>query len=358
MTSSVLLSIVRCPDCHGRLSGDAASLTCETCGRQYASGPDYVDLRPKQGFDDTTKYVDDALHADHRQDTVSPPVLGASLRNTMLRRFLRPASGDRLIDLGCGSGRALVWNRDAGAYGVGVDVSPFFAREARQQVDLVLADLRRLPFADGSFTKASMLDVVEHLSPESLQAVMREAARVLAPGGSLFVYSHVRRNSRLALGLRAINRLARRLERRGWIDLTQERLRKSDHVNPLADLDELRALIRSTGFQLAKIRFYTPLVGAFIENILVRVGEGRLARRAAREALAAAAGPGGRAASIETARTARTMAKERIARRGPTYAALRVLTWMMSIDLILFGRVPTGPFFALLTKKPPAGAGT
>jgi SAM-dependent methyltransferase len=318
------------------------------------SGPDYLDLRPKQTFEETTKYVDDALHADQRQDSVSPPVLGAALRNTMLRRFLRRGAGDRLVDLGCGSGRALVWNQDAGGYAVGVDVSPHFAREARQQVDLALADLRRLPFADASFTKASMLDVVEHLSPESLHEVMREASRVLAPNGLLFVYSHVRRNSRLALGLRAINRLARRLERRGWIDLTQERLRKSDHVNPLADLHELNALIHATGFELKKIRYYTPLIGAFVENILVRVAEAQLARRAAGTAMATAGAGATTDASIpsDAQRLARKAAKERVARRGPTYAALQVLTWLMRIDLALFGHVPTGPFFALLENRP------
>jgi hypothetical protein len=33
---------------------------------------------------------------------------------------------------------------------------------------------------------------------------------------------------------------------------------------------------------------------------------------------------------------------------------LRVLTWMMKIDVALFGRIPSGPFFALLTKERPA----
>ena len=68
-------------------------------------------------------------------------------------------------------------------------------------MDLVLGDLRRLPFADGVFTKAYALDVFEHLSREALADVLREASRVLAPGGRLFVYSHVRKNSPLAGGL-------------------------------------------------------------------------------------------------------------------------------------------------------------
>ena len=28
------------------------------------------------------------------------------------------------------------------------------------------------------------------------------------------------------------------------------------------------------------------------------------------------------------------------------------LTWLMKLDILLFGRVPSGPFFALLVKEP------
>ena len=51
----------------------------------------------------------------------------------------------------------------------GVDISPFFAHEVAPAVDLLLGDLRRLPFADGTFTKGYSLDVLEHLSPEALR---------------------------------------------------------------------------------------------------------------------------------------------------------------------------------------------
>ena len=60
----------------------------------------------------------------------------------MLRAFLAPEPHDAVVDLGCGSGRTLLWNRDWGASMVGVDISPFFSAEARRTVDLLIADLR------------------------------------------------------------------------------------------------------------------------------------------------------------------------------------------------------------------------
>ena len=346
MISTRLIDLVRCPDCRGVLTDEGDTLTCPGCRARYGRHDgDYLDLRPAHAFSETTKYLDEALHADARHETVSPPLLSAGVRNEVLRRQLAPAPGDVLVDLGCGSGRGLVWIHDLGAATVGVDVSPHFAREALRDVDLVLGDLRRLPFGDGSFTKAYALDVLEHLSRGSLVAMLAEANRVLAPGGRLFVYTHVRKNSRLAGGLRAINRLARGLERIGLIDMTQERLRKSDHVNPLSDVDDLRRVVGDAGFRIGWIRFYTPLVGAFIENIMMRVAERILARRAEGRAPAGEGVP-----PASGLKAARTSAKARLARRGPLYGVLRALTWVMMLDLWLFGRVRSGPFFAVLVK--------
>ena len=321
---------------------------CEGCGREYrVAGSDYLDLRPAEAFSEQTKYLDEALHADARHERVSPPLLGSRIRNDMLRAFLSPAASDLVVDLGCGSGRALLWNRDWGATTVGIDISPYFAEEARHDVDLLLGDLRRLPFADGTFTKAFSLDVLEHLSPEALQGMLKEAARVLQPGGALFVYTHVRKNAPIAIGLRWINALARQLEKVGLIDMRQERLRKSDHLNPLRDVPDLERVVAGAGFRIARIRFYTPIVGGFVENILMRVAERAMARRAAHR-LGNADSDGTDARAI---REARTQAKQRIATSRTTYAALRALSFAMKLDLLLFGRITSGPFFALLVKE-------
>jgi SAM-dependent methyltransferase len=343
MISPRLLALVRCPACHGVLAGDSSALGCTSCGRQYrGQASDFLDLRPQEDFQEHTKYLDEALHADARYDRVSPPLLGSKIRNDMLRAFLAPGANDRVVDLGCGSGRALVWNRDWRAHTVGVDVAPFFAREARQNVDLLLGDLRRLPFADATFTKAYSLDVLEHLSPEALRGMLREAARVLAPGGELFVYTHVRKNAGIAKGLRWINALAGRLDRAGLIDLRQEHLRKSDHLNPLADIPELRRVAAETGFRIKRIRYYTPLVGGFVENILMRLAEKRLAERAKRAP--------GTLTDEGALKIARAEGKRRVSESRGTRAALRALTAAMKLDLVLFGRVESGPFFALLER--------
>lgn len=345
MISPALLEAVACPDCGKKIGRAADRLACTGCGRVFDSASGYLDLRPKTAFAEQTKYIDDALHADARHASVSPPVLGSKIRNDMLRTLLAIAPADRVIDLGCGSGRTLVWNAGAAAEMVGVDVSPFFAHDALDRVDVVLGDLRRLPIQSGAFTKAWSLDVLEHLSPQALGDVLDEAHRVLADNGAMFVYTHVRKNGWPAAGVRLVNRFARLCERIGLIDLRQERLRKSDHLNPIADHDELERLLAAHGFRLERVVYYSPVIGAFVENVLVRMAERWMTRRAATRS-----GHGGTTGDDDV-RAARASAQARVGRRGATYRALVAVTGIMKLDVLLFGRVRSGPFFALLRRQ-------
>jgi hypothetical protein len=49
---------------------------------------------------------------------------------------------------------------------------------------------------------------------------------------------------------------------------------------------------------------------------------------------------------------ARAEGKRRVAESGVTRAGLRALTMAMKLDLLLFGRIESGPFFALLERSP------
>ena len=350
MIAARTVELTQCPDCAGRLELSGECARCATCGRTFSARGGVLDLRPAVAFAEQTKYLDPALHADARHESIAPPLLGSRVRNDQLRAWLRLSAADRAIDLGCGSGRTLVWNAGSGAHLVGLDVSPYFAQESLATMELLLGDLRQLPLRSGAFTKAWSLDVLEHLSPQALGDMLGEANRVLADHGELFVYTHVRQNGWIAGGTRLVNRAAHLCERLGLIDLRQERLRKSDHVNPIANHDELAAIVQRAGFHLERIRYYTPIVGAFIENILIRVVERVMAKRA--QAAAGGREPGPPYVRDDAVARARADARARLSRRGPAYYLLVALTMAMKLDLVLFGRVKSGPFFALLRKVP------
>ena len=358
MISDRLIALVRCPECRGTHRSQprhgSDGLTCQSCGRAYrAPGGEYLDLRPADQFAEQTKYLDEALHADARHERVSPPLLGSKIRNDMLRAVpCGPRPGDLVVDLGCGSGRALVWNRDLGAETIGIDISPFFSRgRAARRAPCSSAICRRLPFADGTFTKAWSLDVLEHLSPEALRGMLAEGRRVLAPGGALFVYTHVRKNAPVAVGLRWINKLARGLERarpHRHAPGTAAQVRSPQPARRRARSRARRARRAASASRAS--RFYTPIVGGFVENILMRMAERAMARRAARRLDPGrprrptwTRGPSAR-------REPPAKAADRHEARRPT-ASLRALSFAMKLDLLLFGRITSGPFFALLVKR-------
>jgi SAM-dependent methyltransferase len=112
-------------------------------------------------------------------------------------RLLGDVRGRRVLEVGCGAAQCARWLSGAGARVVGVDLSAGQLEHARRLagrtgvvVPLVQADAQLLPFADGVFDLAcSAFGAVPFVADSA--AVMREVARVLAPGGRwVFAVTH------------------------------------------------------------------------------------------------------------------------------------------------------------------------
>jgi SAM-dependent methyltransferase len=94
----------------------------------------------------------------------------------------------RVLDLGCGAGRAMRLLTEAGCEVVGVDLAEQALRRARADLGpaawLVQGDAFRLSFATGSFDAIVSLG---YASVGSYPGVQPEMARVLRPGGLALV---------------------------------------------------------------------------------------------------------------------------------------------------------------------------
>ena len=106
-----------------------------------------------------------------------------------LDRWVWPSLGPRprLLDAGCGPGGALRW-LSAHAAPTGLDLHPLALRYAvRAGRPLVEGSVSCLPFAPASFDLVTSFDVLYHAAVPDDVAALREAARVLRPGGWLLL---------------------------------------------------------------------------------------------------------------------------------------------------------------------------
>ncbi len=99
-----------------------------------------------------------------------------------LRRTLDMQPGERLLDVGCGSGMGAGLTR--GTY-VGIDMEMTYLRFARNRLrdqdryTFMAMSVLDLGFRDGSFDKAMMLNVVHHLDDAMADRFLAKLARVV-----------------------------------------------------------------------------------------------------------------------------------------------------------------------------------
>ncbi|HEX5202587.1 demethylmenaquinone methyltransferase [Paractinoplanes rhizophilus] len=112
-------------------------------------------------------------------------------RATRAALGLRP--GERVLDVGAGTGVSTEEMARSGAYAVGADLSIGMlraGRSVRPQVPLLAGDALRLPFPDATFDAVTISFALRNVV--DTEGALREFGRVTRPGGRLVVceFSH------------------------------------------------------------------------------------------------------------------------------------------------------------------------
>lgn len=108
----------------------------------------------------------------------------------LILEMLRPGQGEKILDVGCGTGIFTFDVLGAGADVVGVELSLPMLLWARKKLKgrtfrTVQGDMRNLPFADNAFEKTISVTAIEFI--QDARSAVRELFRVTKPRGPIVV---------------------------------------------------------------------------------------------------------------------------------------------------------------------------
>ncbi|MFC1962388.1 class I SAM-dependent methyltransferase [Chloroflexota bacterium] len=132
-------------------------------------------------------YVDAKFYPGH------PVGLKNFLREKMLLHMLNASKADKVLDVGCASGRQSFLIAEKRAEVTGIDISNNFVKQATSSVkkyganniSFMVADIESLPFPPDHFDKILCAEILEHVL--NLDDAMNQLLGVLKPGGLLVI---------------------------------------------------------------------------------------------------------------------------------------------------------------------------
>ncbi len=120
---------------------------------------------------------------------------------------LKRRGARRVLDLGCGTGRHVVYLARKGFDVCGTDISPRGLEHTRArleeeglQADLQLSDMTTIPYPDGHFDAIISTYVIHHNTLDNIRRCVAEMHRVLVPGGKALLIVSSQRGHRYGKG--------------------------------------------------------------------------------------------------------------------------------------------------------------
>lgn len=173
----------------------------------------------------------------------------------------------KILDLACGTGRHIAEFRELGYDVVGCDLSYVLMRTGVAQygaVPLAMADMRELPFCDGSFRGlVNFFTSFGYFSTEEdNRRVVDEMARVLKRGGPfLFDYLNVHREITNLVEKEEVEVEGQKVQIERWFDPSDRAFNKRITIGGRRfiervrgyDLDEISMMFASSGLKIHEV---------------------------------------------------------------------------------------------------------
>lgn len=113
-------------------------------------------------------------------------------KERIIRRFSLPHPGDRVLDVGCGSGVIASLLAQCGAHATGVDANPQAIEYASKTfrhatLDFRLGSVEELDFTPDSIDRIYCLELIEHLYENQVSDLLRAMHHLVKPGGTVML---------------------------------------------------------------------------------------------------------------------------------------------------------------------------
>jgi SAM-dependent methyltransferase len=104
----------------------------------------------------------------------------------LIRRYV-PLEGAAVLDIGCGIGTYVRKLGEVARRAYGIDIDAPRVREGADTGSLAIAVSEQLPFATATLDAVLLNEVIEHVRDD--RETLREACRVVKPGGHVIIYA-------------------------------------------------------------------------------------------------------------------------------------------------------------------------
>ena len=155
------------------------------------------------------------------------------------------AARGELVALAAADGAARAIGLDYADSAIAMARETLAVHEVTDRAEVHLVDARRSPVDDAVADLVTLVDVVEHLSPDELHQTLLECRRMLRPGGRVFV--HTMPNRTIYTATWPVLRAAARLRGHRWPADPRNDAERAMHVNEQT-LRSLRRALRAAGF--------------------------------------------------------------------------------------------------------------
>jgi demethylmenaquinone methyltransferase/2-methoxy-6-polyprenyl-1,4-benzoquinol methylase len=175
----------------------------------------------------------------------------------------RVEEGERVLDIGCGTGALSLRAAERGARVLGIDINPEMLAMARKRIREAglteRIELREMGLAEIDSLEEGSFDVVmsglcfSELGEDEIAFALQEIRRILSPGGSLMIADEIRPSNPLP-------RIAHRLVRAPLVALTYLLTGQTTHA-----LENFPERVTGAGFSIESLR--TSVRGSFLELV-------------------------------------------------------------------------------------------